>query len=264
MKIAILGCGVMGGAFGRHFSKQHDVLCFDRNRASAESLAQQCQGKVADTIKEAVSSAEVVLLGIKPKDLTSIASALSQGQTQGKLVISMLAGVSLATLQKHFPQADLLRVMPNLALTCNQGVVGMVESEQLSEQRKTCVEELLEGMGLNVWMPESKLEALTALSASGIGMLFLMIEAMIEGGICLGFTSQESKDFVLKTMEGAIALIRQSGKHPAELKWNICSPAGTTIAGIQAMEERGVRAGILHGLLAAYERGKAIQKESAL
>ncbi|MBY0529830.1 MAG: pyrroline-5-carboxylate reductase [Rhabdochlamydiaceae bacterium] len=258
MKIAVIGCGVMGGAFARHFAKKHPVILYDRSFEQTQNLAAECQGVVAESIEEAAKQADIILLGIKPKDLLGVAEALSEPLVKDKLVISMLAGVPLSALKTHFPHSKLLRVMPNLALTCGQGVVGMVDQGQLSKEIMRQIDELFDGMGLNAWMPESKLEALTALAASGIGFVFLMLEAMMEGGISMGFTSQESKDFVLKTMEGAVALVRETGKHPAELKLNISSPGGTTIAGLIEMENRGVRSGIINALLTAYH--KAIAK----
>jgi pyrroline-5-carboxylate reductase len=257
MKIAVIGCGVMGGAFARHFAKKHQVILFDRTLAQAQNLAKECRGVVAENIADAAAQADSILLGVKPKDLSGVAQVLSGALAKDKLVISMLAGVSLSVLKTHFPHSKLLRVMPNLALTCGQGVVGMVDEGQLSKEMMKEIDDLLDGMGLNAWMPEAKLEALTALAASGIGFVFLMIEAMMEGGIAMGFTSQESKDFVLKTMEGAVSLVRQTGKHPAELKLNISSPGGTTIAGLIEMENRGVRSGIINALLTSYNKAKA-------
>jgi pyrroline-5-carboxylate reductase len=115
-------------------------------------------------------------------------------------------------------------------------------------------------MGLYAWMAEGKLEALTAISGSGIGFVLVMIEAMIDGGVHLGFTATDAREYVLKTMEGAVALVRETGKHPAELKLNISSPGGTTIAGLKVMEEQGVRSGIIHTLIASYEKALNMMK----
>ena len=151
--------------------------------------------------------------------------------------------------------------MPNLALAYGQGVVGLAENSHSTPQVKKSVDALLEGIGLVAWMSEDKIEALTALSGSGIGFVLVMIEAMIDGGVHLGFTAQEAREFVLKTMEGAVALMRESGKHPAELKLNIASPGGTTIAGLKVLEEEGVRAGIVHAMVACHEKALSMMKD---
>ena len=153
-------------------------------------------------------------------------------------------------------------MMPNLALTCGSGVIGLTEDPALHESVKKSVGALLQGLGLVVWLPEAKIEALTPLAASGPAFVLVMIEAMIEAGIFMGFTAGEAQELVLKTIEGTVDLLRASGKHPAALKWDIASPAGTTIAGIKEMEERGVRAGIAAALMAAYRRNQVLLGEN--
>jgi pyrroline-5-carboxylate reductase len=260
MKIAMIGCGVMGSAFARHFAKKHQVVLYDKNPEQSRLLAQEISGAISGSIQEVVSGADVVLLAFKPKDLATAAKAANGAFEKGQLVISILAGTPLSALKHRFPKSDVIRIMPNLALTCGQGVVGLVDDEDFSPELRAKVEALLEGMGLTIWMPENKIEALTALSASGIGLILLMLEAMIEGGIYMGFTSQEARKLVLKTVEGTIALLSQTGKHPAEIKLDISSPGGTTIAGLKEMEDRGVRSGIISALLVAYQQGQKMQE----
>lgn len=262
MKIAVIGCGVMGTAFARHFARKHQVVLCDRDITWARTLSSELQCSCKESLADAVREADAVLLAIKPKDLAGAAQQIASEMGGGKLLISILAGTSLPVLKKHFPSASLLRIMPNLALTCGEGVIGIVDHPDLSESTRKQAESLVEGMGLLVWLPENKMEALTALAASGIGLVFMMIEAMVEGGIFMGFNARESKDLVLKTIEGAIALLKKTGQHPAELKLNISSPAGTTIAGLKEMEERGVRSGIINALAASYHRGVQMRHEA--
>jgi pyrroline-5-carboxylate reductase len=260
MKVAVIGCGVMGSAFAKHFVKKHSVLLYDRDKTKTQELAKEIGAAYQDDLSAVVQQADMILLAIKPKDLPSVAKAASAFFTEGKILISILAGTPLAILKRNFPSASIVRTMPNLALIYGQGVMGLVENGHYSVQVKHTVESLLEGIGFIAWMSEDKIEALTALSGSGIGFVLVMIEAMIDGGIHLGFTAMESREFVLKTMEGAIALMRESGKHPAELKLQIASPGGTTIAGLKVMEEEGVRSGIVHALVACHEKALSMMK----
>lgn len=256
MKIAVIGCGVMGSAFAKHFAKNHSVLLYDRNGAQAQALAKEIGCSFKESLSSAVEEADQVLLAIKPKDLSALAKASADVFTEKKVLISILAGTPISLLKQNFPKAMIVRSMPNLALVFGQGVMGLAENGHLSPQLKQQVNTLLEGIGLIIWMPENKIDALTALSGSGIGFVLVMIEAMIEGGVHLGFTAEESKEIVLKTIEGALALMRGSGKHPAELKLQIASPGGTTIAGLKVLEEKGVRSGIVHALVACYEKAQ--------
>lgn len=260
MNITIVGCGVMGSAFAKHFAKKHSVTVCDHDLHRMQALAGEIGGKYQGNVHEAVQDADVILLAVKPKDLASVAKSMTFDKE--KILISILAGTPLSALKSHFPKAVIVRSMPNLALTCGQGVIGLVEDYDLSDDVKKKVDSLMQGMGLYAWMPENKVEALTALSGSGIAFVLLMIEAMIDGGVFLGFSAQESREFVLKTMDGAVALMREHGKHPAELKQQISSPAGTTIAGLKVMEEKGVRSGIFHTLIASYEKALSMKQTS--
>jgi pyrroline-5-carboxylate reductase len=260
MKIAIIGCGTMGSAFARHLAHKNSVILSDRDEIKAQDLAQEIGAIAQKNLDLTVREADVVLLAVKPKDLSAIAKAMKSSFSEGKILISILAGVPLSVLKRSFPSVSVVRAMPNLALICGHGVIGLSEDDQLPEEIRKTVGSLLNGLGLHVWMAEEKLEALTALSGSGIGFIFVMIEAMMEAGVYLGFTAHDSKEFVLQTMEGAIALMRKTGKHPAELKLNVSSPGGTTIEGLRVMEEKAVRSGIIHTMIACYEKAHQMMK----
>jgi pyrroline-5-carboxylate reductase len=259
MKIAVIGCGAMGSAFAKHFAQKHTLLLCDRDENKGESLAAELGGSYFKKPSEAAALADVVLLAVKPKDLPMIADEIAPALTKGKILMSILAGTLVATLKQHFPSASIVRTMPNLGLMCGAGVMGLADTEDLTPETKQSINKLIEGMGLNLWMKENKIEAITALSGSGIGFVLVLIEAMIDGGVHLGFTAGEAREIVLKTMEGAIALMRETGKHPAELKLQISSPGGTTIAGLKVMEEAGVRSGIMKAMVACYEKALSMQ-----
>jgi pyrroline-5-carboxylate reductase len=260
MKIAVIGCGVMGSAFARHLAKKHKVILCSRTPEKAEALARETGGQWLMSPADAVCEAEAVLLTVKPGDLAAVAKELTPGLKKGTLLLSALAGTPTGVLKALFPAAVVVRTMPNLGLLCGQGVVGVVSDGSLKEEEQLKVQLLLEGVGLIMWMAEDKIEAVTALSGSGIAFVLVMIEAMIDGGVSLGFPSATARDLVLKTFEGAVTLIRESGKHPAELKLQIASPAGTTMAGLKVMEEKGVRSGIIQTLVASHEKALNMKK----
>ncbi len=258
MRITIIGCGTIGGALARHFSKNHKVTLFDQITQTAEHLAAEIHAELSHHILKAASHAEVIILAVKPQDLSDLASSIGALCRPNQLIISSLAGVEMQTLRKHFPQAPLLRMMPNLPMTQGAGVIGLVESSELSGTQKEEVSELFKGLGLLLWMPENKIDALTALSGSGPAFLLVILESMIEAGISMGLTAAAALDISLKTMEGTVALVRGEKKHPAEIKWKITSPGGTTITGLEQMERSGVRTGITQTFLAAYAKAKQL------
>jgi pyrroline-5-carboxylate reductase len=258
MRITIVGCGVMGSTFARHLSLHHTLTLYDRHVEKREALALEVGGRGGSDLVLALNGAELILLAIKPKDLQPLSQEMKGASLKGKVVISVLTGATLALLKSLFPDAEIARAMPNLGIAYGQGVTGIVQDPQLGAEARKRVESVLDGMGLTLWLAESRIDALIALSGSGIAFVLVMIESMIDGGIFLGFSSKEAREIVLETMRGAIALLEQSGAHPDELKQRISSPGGTTVAGLKAMEEAGVRAGILLTLNACYERAVEI------
>lgn len=253
MKIAIIGVGVMGTAFANAFTQEgHDVVLCDRNPEKGKALA-----KVAEFVKEpsaAVMSADIVLIAIKPKDLKDLAKEL--GDLKGKIVLSILAGVTVSSLTEYFPGAQIVRSMPNLALTCNESVIALVEENSLTEETKKRVDELLAGLGLVFWAEEKQIDGITALAGSGPAFIIAILEAMVESGILMGLKADSALKLSLQTMRGTIALIEEHTGHPGELRWQVSAPSGTTIAGMKAFEENSVRSGLIETFLAAYNRSK--------
>lgn len=261
MKIAVIGCGVMGSALARHFSKKNQLILCDHSPAKSAALAKELKATAYERVSDAIQEAEVVVLAMKPKDLPALAKSAGVVFTENQLLISVLTGVSYSMLRKYFPLVSVLRIMPSIAMAYQTGVIGLAKDADISQELKKRAEELLQGAGMLAWIPENKMEALTALTGSGPAFIFLLMEAMVEAGIYMGFAPDEAKDLVLNMMEGSLSLIKETGKHPAELKWQVASPAGTTIAGLKAMEAAGVRAGVMNTFVAAYERGKHMKEE---
>ena len=258
MKIAIIGCGVMGSAFARFLGKKHQVFLCGKDPEKLKCLSKETNAPIATT-EEGCKKADVIILAFKPKDLKKAALEFSKYVTEGKIVLSILSGADTTVLQSLFPQANIVRTMPNLALTCGQGIIGV--SDNLDSEVKSKVDALLTGMGLVYYLPEAKMEAFTALCGSSPAFVFVILEAMMEGGVALGFSFKDSSQLVIKAFEGAIALLKETGKHPAELKMQISSPAGTTIAGLNELELQGVRSGLIKTLFACYHRSVEMSKE---
>src|SRR5579862_5856899 len=124
MKIAVIGCGNMGAAFAKHLAKNHCVLLFDRTPSKAEALAKEVKALFEKDLGTAIQEADVVVLAIKPKDLSAFAKTAAAFFTEDKVLISIMTGATLSVLKRHFPKPVLVRTMPNLALVFGQGVIG--------------------------------------------------------------------------------------------------------------------------------------------
>jgi len=253
MKIAIIGCGVMGSAFARQFGKKgNQITLCDHSEKKGIALAEEIGGHFEIEPKKAVQGVDLVLLAIKPKDLKKTAKQI--GSLEGHILISILAGTRVEKLKDHFPGAFVIRSMPNLALTCSESVIALVEDPTLTKEIIEKTDQLLEGLGLILWVEESKIDAITALAGSGPAFVLGIIEAMVEGGIALGLREDEALELTLQTLIGTVALQKANPGHPGALRWQISSPGGTTIAGLKAFEESGIRSGIMRTLFATFQR----------
>jgi pyrroline-5-carboxylate reductase len=256
MRVAIIGCGVMGSALARHFIKKASVILCDHKGERGGALAKELGAEVYSRQSDAVEKADIVVLAVKPKNMVDVSEATARSFSKNQLLISVLAGTPTEKLKEHFPKPKVLRVMPNLALICGQAVIGIVNDASLDLEWNQRVKELFSGLGLLSWLPETQIEALTALTGSGPAFLSVIIEAMIDSGLLLGFTLEDSREYVLKTIEGTVALLRDQKMHPADLKWKVASPGGTTISGLQILEESGIRGTIMKTFAAAYSRAR--------
>lgn len=259
MRVAILGCGTMGSAFARQLSKKgHQLLLLDRNRERCAHLAEELGAECADDPK-AATKADLLLLAIKPKDLPALAKAI--GPLDAQILLSILAGTSLEQLKAHFPGSQIVRGMPNLALTAGETVFALVEDPHLTVETREMTQHLLDGMGLIFWTGEEKIEAITALAGSGPAFVIAFIEAMTESGVLMGLKAEEALSLTLQTVIGAVALIEEHGEeHPAKIRWKISAPGGTTIEGMRAFEKAAVRSGVMDTLLATYEKAKNLHE----
>jgi len=258
MRIAIIGCGNMGSALAQLLSSSHELFLYDHNREKVHFLEEKGYGKSCNNVKEIALHADLILLAVKPQNLNQVAHEISKGIKPHQLVVSILAGTPLSTLRHHFESAHIVRMMPNLALICGEGVIGLVHDEKTSSEEKKALSSAFEALGKVYWMAEDKMDAFSSLTSSGPAFFLVMIEAMIDAAIEMGFSPKDAKTLLYQMMRGSITLLEKTDKHPAELKWQITSPSGMTIAGLKCLEDKGVRSGIIHTFLAAYERALAL------
>lgn len=251
----------MGGAIARRLSPYASIFLFDRHPPKIQTMEKEGLGIACKDLGEALTRADIVLLAVKPQNFEEIAPYLNTVMKPKQLLISLLTGTTLATLKSLVHKPKIIRMMPNLALQCGEGVIGLSAEDSIDQKTRSQANDLFNPLGKIYWLPESKMDALTALTGSGPAFMFVIFEAIIEAGILLGFNSKDSSELVLQMIKGSVAVVEESTKHPGEHKWQVTSPSGTTIAGIKQLEKGALRHTIMDVFLAAYERAIQLQKQ---
>lgn len=257
-KITIIGCGNMGQALAQRLSPTSQLFFYDHNKEKAEILEQQGYGTACKNIIEAVCSSEIIILAVKPQNLKQLADLITHELKGTQIIVSLLAGITIETLRNHFPAIKVLRMMPNLPLIYGEGVIGLSLSETQATEDKEYLKKIFEPLGKIYWLEEEKIDALTALASSGPAFFFSIVEAMVDAGIAMGFSASDAQDLIYQMLSGSLILLERTAKHPGELKWQIASPQGSTIAGLKRLEELALRGGVINTFLAAYDRAKTL------
>lgn len=251
--ISIIGTGVIGGGLAGALKNNHQITLCDRDGEKAKKLAEKIGVKASKDIADAVQGADIILLAVKPQDLKVVAKQLFGKIRDEQILVSVLSGITLDVLKVHFGDTAILRMMPNVPCFYGEGVVGLVDEGDFNAKEKAEFEQVFGPLGKIYWLSESKINALTALGGSGPAFVFIMIESMVDAGVALGLSAQLAKDMAMQMVSGAVKTLRETGKHPGELKWEVTSPGGCTIAGIKQLEDEAVRSGIMNTFLATYE-----------
>lgn len=200
------------------------------------------------------SSSQVLLLAIKPQIFANVAKPLASAVPTGCLVISILAGVPLGTLELAFPESPVVRVMPNTPATVGAGISAIAAGAHADQTHLDLAHQLFSAVGQVVAVPESLMDAVTGLSGSGPAYVALVLEALTDGGVSVGLPRPIAAQLALQTLLGTAKLVDETGLHPAQLKDQVTSPGGTTIAGVAALEQAGLRSALINAVQAAYRR----------
>ena len=258
--VAFLGGGKMGEALvsglirsGGRSAGEIRATC--RREERARELSRD-HGIVATLDNAAtVRWADVCVLTCKPQDIDTLLAQIRESVTPGHLVISFAAGVRTSFVEKHLPDGvPVVRVMSNVPVLVDEAMSVVSAGSHAAGEHLEVAEELLGYVGRVIRLKEQHLDAVTATSGSGPAYFFLLAEAMIEACILLGLSRDVATDLIIQTMLGSAKMLRDTGKHPVELREMVTSPGGTTIAAIRHLEEAGVRAAFLNAIDAARHR----------
>jgi len=265
-RVAFLGGGKMGEALVSGLIRSggrnpDEIMVTARREERVRELAER--NGVAATLSnpEAVEWAETVVLTVKPQDIEALLGQVAENVTSEHLVVSFAAGVRTSFVEKHLASGvPVVRVMSNVAVLVDEAMSVVSPGSQAEDKHLSVAEELLGYVGRVIRLPEVHLDAITATSGSGPAYFFLLAEAMIEACILLGLSRDVATELIIQTMLGSAKMLRDTGKHPVELREMVTSPGGTTIAAIRHLEEAGVRAAFLNAIDAARHRSAELAR----
>ena len=263
-KIAILGAGRIGeallsGLISSGWREPEEIAATSRRPERADELRERFGVAATTSNPEAVSDAAVVVISVKPQDLDALLGEVGGLIGADQTVLTIAAAIPTAAIERRLGTGvPVVRAMPNTPSTVHEGIAGLAAGAHAEEEHLALAEEVLSHLGAVVRVPESLMDAVTAVSGSGPAYFALLAEAMIEAGILLGLPRETSTQLVVQTMLGTAKQLRDDKMHPVELREMVTSPGGTTIAAIHELEQAGVRAAFLNAIQAAMRRAKEL------
>ena len=265
LKIAILGAGNIGGALlggilKSHLAEPEDVVATDAREERRRELEEHWKIRVLPSEnREAVRGRDVVLLAVKPFTLPKVLAEIKGALRPNQIVISVAAGVPLAFIESVVgKQVSLFRAMPNIPVLVEEGATAVAGNEATTPEQQKIVEKIFRSLGVVVFVEESQLDAVTGLSGSGPAYVYMVIEALIEGGKKMGLSQEVATRLTEQTVLGAAKLVRDTKLHPAILRDEVITPGGTTIAAIHELEKHGLRAMLISAVETATMRSREI------
>jgi pyrroline-5-carboxylate reductase len=263
-KIGVIGAGKIGAAMARGIiraglASKENVMASDVSDALRIAIAQDLGIKATPDNAELCSFADVVILAVKPQIVDPVAREIAKKVGKSKLLVSVAAGVPLRRIETQLePGARVVRVMPNICCVVGAGAAGYAAGAHATDKDMEKVGAILNSFGIGMPVEEKFLDAVTGLSGSGPAYVFLFMEALADGGVQVGLSREVAVRLALQTVYGAARMALEGKKHLAELKDEVASPGGTTIAGLYALEQKGFRGTLMDAVMKATRRSREL------
>jgi pyrroline-5-carboxylate reductase len=260
--VAVLGAGKIGEAVARAVAKSPKVSQVLVTKRNVSSLRRPLPKKITASNDNIASArkADVVIVAVKAGDAKRVLDEIS-GETHGKLVISFMAAVSLSRLERHLPKARVVRAMTNMAAMVGEAATAYSPGPNLTPSDLEATKFVLGRLGETLELPESQLDAVTALSGSGPAYIAILIDALVTAGLKVGLPRDTAFKLATQTLVGTAKLLRETGMGITELRDAVTTPAGTTIAGIYELEKGSFRTSVINAVEAATQAAERVAKK---
>ena len=266
--VAFIGAGAMasamiGGLLARHDVEPGGIIASDRHQGRLDAVGGQFGVRTTLDNLAAARQAHVVVLSVKPQVLPAVLAELRGAVEPGALVVSIVAGATIASIATGLGHRSIVRTMPNTPAQVGEGMTVWTATPEVSEAQREQAGAIVAALGRQLFVEEEKfLDMATAISGSGPAYVFLMMEALIDAAVHLGFSRDAAREMVVQTIRGAAIYAEHQPVHPAELRNRVTSPGGTSADALYQLEKGGFRTVMSDAVLAAYERSVALGEMS--
>lgn len=263
-RIAFVGAGSMAeamvaGLLQGDLVQPNRIVASDVVSSRLNRFKQLYGVATAGSNRDAIAGAQIVVLAVEPQVLDHVLAESASAINSSRLIVSVAAGYPIARITRYLAgSARIVRAMPNTPSTIRQGVTALAYGAALPDSDRAIARALFESVGQVVEVAERHIDVVTGLSGSGPAYVYVMIEALADGGVKMGLPRETAQLLAAQTMAGAAQLVIDSGAHPAMLKDRVASPGGTTIAGLQALEQGHFRATLMSAVEAASMRSREL------
>ena len=268
VRVGFVGAGRMATALARGFASAgfasaDAVVACDIAETARERFREETGARVVDSLAQVMAEAELIVLAVKPQQMTGVLSDMKSLVEARHLIVSIAAGIRLATFTAALgDDCRLVRVMPNTPCLVSASAAGFAIGGAATEEDGQLVERMLTTVGVAVAVEEKLLDAVTGLSGSGPAYVYQIIEALSDGGVRVGLPRDVATKLAAQTVLGAARMVLETGEHPGVLKDAVTSPGGTTIAGLHALERGGLRACLMNAVESATQRSLELGQSS--
>jgi pyrroline-5-carboxylate reductase len=266
-RISFIGGGVMGeaivqGLLAKKLLRAENITVSEPRAERREELRRKHKVRVTADNREAARACDILVFSVKPQDLGKVMADLKGSIRPQQLVLSIVAGARLGAISKGLSHNSIVRVMPNTPAQIGEGVSVWATTRGVKENQKEQARMILRALGKEVYVEDEKfVDMATAVSGTGPTYVFLVMEAMIDAAVHLGFPRHIAYELVTETMRGSIMFAMKSTKHPAELRNMVTSPGGTSAEALYQLEKGTLRTVLSKAIWAAYERTRSLGEE---
>lgn len=267
-RIGFIGTGNMGASILRGVlrsgtAKPEDIYIFDADKAKADALVKETGVAAAASNSELVRNCDYIVLAVKPVYIGQVMEEIKDSFSSEKVLVSIAVGISSDSLRAYLQKdSKIVRTMPNLPLMVGEGMTLISFDDNIGSEEKLFVKKLFEGSGIAEELEERLMSQVTALTGSSPAYVFVMLEAMADGAVSQGIPRKLAYRLAAQAVLGSAKMVLETGLHPAELKDQVCSPAGTTIEAVKTLERNGFRYSLMDAMDKCTERALEIGRGS--